>query len=189
MPTNPSIVSVVPGETSVTPVTVHVVQSITAPVINPTAPVSTQLVTEGGRVGPRGPQGEPGVKGDKGDPGGITITRTTSTAISGHRMVLLDGSGLVDYASNTSLSHATRIVGMTTNAAALGDSVNIAMYGEVTEPSWNWDISKPVYLGGDGYLTQVEPSAPTAKFSVVVGFPVTPTTLFINIGIPITLIP
>ena len=176
---NTPVVSVVQATPSVQPIVVT----------NPIAPVIPSLVTEGGRIGPRGPQGEAGAKGDKGDPGGVTITRNAATAISGHRMVLLDGSGLVDYASNTSLSHATRIVGMSTNAAASGGSVNIAMYGEVTEPSWNWDTTKPVYLGGDGYLTQVEPVAPSAKYSVVVGFPITPTTLFINIGIPITLIP
>ena len=102
-------------------------------------------------------------------------------------MVVLDGQGGATYASNADQTHANRVVGMTTHAAVAGAPVALAIYGEITEPSWNWDTANPVYLGVDGLLTQIVPEFPDAKFSVVVGFPISTTTLFINIGIPITL--
>lgn len=136
----------------------------------------------------QGPQGIPGPRGEKGEPGGTIIQRPAAIALSGHRMVMLDGQGSAIYASNADQTHANRIVGMTTHAADAGAPVAIAIYGELTEPTWNWETDKPVYLGADGFLTQVPPEAPAAKFSVVVGFPISATTLFINIGIPITLI-
>lgn len=135
----------------------------------------------------QGPQGIPGPKGDKGEPGGTLIERPAAIDISGHRMVVLDGQGGATYASNADQTHANRIVGMTAHAAVAGAPVALAIYGEITEPSWSWDTTKPVYLGVDGLLTQVVPEFPDAKFSVVVGFPISATTLFINIGIPITL--
>lgn len=135
----------------------------------------------------QGPQGIPGIKGDKGEPGGTEIERPATIDLSGHRIVVLDGQGGAIYASNAELSHSQRIVGMTRHAAVAGAPVALAIYGEITEPSWSWDTTKPVYLGVDGLLTQVVPEFPDAKFSVVVGFPISATTLFINIGIPITL--
>lgn len=136
----------------------------------------------------QGPPGIRGAKGDKGEPGGTLIERPAAINLSGHRMVMLDGQGGATYASNTEQTHANRIVGMTTHAAVAGAPVALAIYGEITEPSWSWDADKPVYLGADGFLTQAPPAFPDAKFSVVVGFPISATTLFINIGIPITLI-
>lgn len=135
----------------------------------------------------QGPQGIPGPKGDRGSPGGTEIERPAAIDISGHRIVVLDGQGGALYASSADPTHSQRIVGMTRHAAVAGAPVALAIYGEVTEPSWSWDTSKPVYLGDDGFMTQVPPAYPDAKFSVVVGFPISATTLFINIGIPITL--
>lgn len=178
-----SIVSVVSGTPQATPIVINA---------SPTV-IGTSTVTEGGRIGPVGPIGLPGSKGDtgeqgpKGDSGGVSIIRNAAIPISGHRVVLLDTTGLVNYASNTNLSHATRVVGLSSNAATIGDPVNIAIHGEMTEPSWNWDTTKPVYLSNDGYLTQVEPVAPSAAFSMIVGFPISTTILFITLGIPITL--
>lgn len=135
----------------------------------------------------QGPQGIPGPRGEKGETGGTDIVRPASIDLSGHRVVLLDGQGGAIYASNADHTHANRIVGMTKHAAVAGAPVALAIYGEVVEPSWNWNVDLPVYLGADGFLTQTPPEAPAAKFSVVVGFPISATTLFINIGIPITL--
>jgi len=135
-------------------------------------------------------QGPPGAVGERGESGisaPLSFLYQTAGAISGHRIVLLNDGGKVDYASSGSATHAQRIVGMTTHAAIQGDSINVQKFGDVTEPSWNWQTDKPVYLGIDGVLTQSVPLAPESKFSVVVGFPISATTLFINIGIPITL--
>lgn len=154
------------------------------------------VVVSSGEQGPVGPQGEQGVPGSPGPAGpagpagasgDVAFIYPAAASVSGHRVVTLDEQGEVIYASAGTEAHANRIIGMTTNAAATGDALNVKKFGEVTEPSWNWDVQLPVYLGTDGLLTQTPPVAPTAKFSVVVGFPISATTLFVNIGLPITL--
>lgn len=137
--------------------------------------------------GTQGPQGIQGNKGEKGETGGSLIERVAGIDISGHRFVSLDEQGRAVYASNTNLADATRLVGLTTNAAVEGDVVALQIYDDITEPSWNWELNKPLYLGADGHLTQVQPTFPSAKFMVVVGFPISATKIFINIGIPISL--
>lgn len=134
-----------------------------------------------------GLQGPEGIQGPKGDPGGSEITEIAGAAIGGHRVVVLDATGRAVYASNDQLGHATRIVGITKHAAVEGAPVGLQIYGAMTEPTWSWDTSLPVFLGSDGLLTQTQPTAPLAKFSVVVGFPISATTLFIKIGIPISI--
>lgn len=141
-----------------------------------------------GLKGDQGIQGPIGVPGPQGASGDVSFIYQAASAISGHRVVTLNEQGKAIYASATLSAHANRIVGMTMNAAAADGTLNVKKFGEATEPSWNWQLDSPVYLDADGFLTQTPPVAPAAKFSVVVGFPISATTLFINIGIPITLI-
>lgn len=142
------------------------------------------LVSEAaqGPQGIQGPRGEPGASGD------VSFVYQAVGAISGHRVVTLDEQGMATYASSDTAAHAHRVVGVTMNAASPGDALTIKKFGEVTEPSWSWQIDQPVYLAADGVLTQVQPTAPASKFSLVVGFPVSATTLFVSFGIPITLV-
>ena len=178
-------------ESSNPPVVIVVQASSPPPItaVNPVTPsITPSLVTEGGRVGPTGAKGDPGIKGDKGDSGGNSIVRNAAIPLSGHRAVLIDSNGLANYASSTDLSHAPRIVGISTHAVEAGSPLIIAIHEEVVEPSWNWDVSKLVYLRENGYLTQSVPNEASNAFSLVIGFPLSPTSLFINLGIPITLI-
>lgn len=148
---------------------------------------SVSSVVSGGEQGPAGGQGIQGIQGIQGVSGDVSFSYPAAGAISGHRIVTLDDQGKAVYASAEIPAHSNRIVGMTTNAAAPGDDLSVKKFGEVTEPSWNWQLDQPVYLAADGFLTQTPPAAPASKFSVVVGFPISATTLFIDIGISITL--
>ena len=138
-----------------------------------------------GPKGDRGPQGQTGAPGASGD---VSFVYPAAAPVSGHRVVTLNAQGKAIYASAAIAAHANRILGVTTNAASADSDLNVKKFGELVEPSWNWQLDKPVYLDADGFLTQTPPEAPGAKFSVVVGFPVSAATLFISIGIPITLI-
>lgn len=140
-----------------------------------------------GVQGVPGPQGEQGVPGLPGASGDLSFIYPAIGPISGHRIVTLTSGG-VQYASSDAAADAQRVLGMSTNAAGDGGEVGVKKFGEITEPSWSWDTQLPVYLGLNGQLTQVPPSNPTNAFSMVVGYPITPTSLFVNIGIPITLI-
>lgn len=129
-----------------------------------------------GAQGPRGPQGD----------GGDGFIFVASSPVGGHRILALNDLGEVVYADNQSPIDSARIIGMSLNAASVGGEVSVKRSGSVSEPSWNFDTSLPVYLGSNGTLTQIAPEAP-AVFSLIVGFPETATRIFIAIREPINL--
>lgn len=126
-----------------------------------------------------------GPQGAKGEPGGSTFSVTAGENLGGHRVVATNGADAAVYASSLVLNQANMVLGMTTAAVSVGGDVNVIRQGEVEEPSWNWTIGSPVYLGNNGVLTQTLPNG--AAFSLIVGFPVTPTKLFIALREPIIL--
>lgn len=125
--------------------------------------------------------GAQGVPGADGTPGNISTDHNAAVPLSGHRMVTLDSNGLLIYASAETLAHANRVIGMTMGAVSAGVAPSVIKSGEITEPTWNWDTSLPLYLGANGLLTQTPPVGPTTKFSNVIGFPISPITVFIGI--------
>ena len=78
------------------------------------------------------------------------ITITASLPLSGHRIVTVDGY----YADCLIPETMYKIAGLITSATASGALVNAYIKGEIVEPSWNWEIGKPVFLGSNGLLTQ-----------------------------------
>jgi hypothetical protein len=92
------------------------------------------------------------------------------------------------YGSNTIATHANLVLGITVNAASAGGTLEIVRAGEISEPTWNWTLGAPIFLGTDGLMTQTAPVNPAALFSLVVAFPVTPTKIYVSIREPIYLI-
>jgi hypothetical protein len=138
----------------------------------------------------QGTQGIPGIQGDRGlpgPPGGSALEYTAGSAIGGHRVVILNGDGQLTYASANDLTNIGRVIGITTMAADVGATCQVQNFDRLDEPSWNWDTTQSVYLGVDGLLTQQTPTLPDAKFSMVVGFPISSTSLFVNLREPIIL--
>jgi len=143
-----------------------------------------------GTQGTQGIQGVQGVQGIQGVPGTTDIILYAYTAgdnLSGHRIVMLDSTGVLVYADNTVAASSLRVLGMTIGSSTLGTLVNVQKFGELVDPSWNWSVNLPIYLGLNGLLTQVPPSNP-AKFSLIVGFAISATSIFINTQPPIGLI-
>lgn len=103
-----------------------------------------------------GLQGKPGPRGPTGPPGGTVIIQTAVVAISGHRVVRAVVGG-VDYATNADAQHADAILGVTVNAADSGEEIRIQASGEITDPSWSFEIG-PVFVGAGGLLVQPVPS-------------------------------
>ena len=103
--------------------------------------------------------GPPGPTGPIGPAGGTTIiTRTTVAPIGGHRVVIQEADGTVSYADHTDPAHADMALGLTIEAAGAGDEIQILVGGETIEPSWAWDVTRPIYLGATGLLTQTPPT-------------------------------
>jgi hypothetical protein len=128
--------------------------------------------------GAQGPVGPPGPTG------GYALQYTAGEALGGHRAVVLNDMGEVVYADNTILTHANKVLGITTGAASMGAMATIQTGGEMTEPSWSWVLDTPIWLSSSGMLTQV---APVTGFSLIVAFPVSATKAIISLREPIFL--
>lgn len=128
-----------------------------------------------------GEQGPAGVNGIDGAP---TAVGTAGQSISGHRAVLVGTDGLVRYASAQNPDHLGRVGGVAMNAGLPGDEIRFVSFGDLEEPSWDWDVDLPVYLGADGHLTQTEP---VTGFLQIIGMPAGPTKLFVDIQPPFIL--
>lgn len=151
----------------------------------PPAPLPLTLLNIG-VPGAAGSPGRDGLDGARGADGGAVMSYVATAALGGHRVLMLNAANELAYATNESPADAGRIVGLSLNAAGPGGAISVQRSGEVDEPGWSWDLDKPVWLGIDGLLTQSVP-APPAAFSLIVGFPATPTRLFLSIREPISL--
>ena len=147
---------------------------------------ATTLVVQGTQYGTvvsggsQGPQGAPG-------PSSELTTVIAGTNISGDRGIVLNSAGRAIYADSNTMSHGNKFAGVSQGAAIMGFAVDIKRFGEMTEPTWNWTVDQPVYLGAGGLLTQTVPVSP-AKFSIIVGMATAATKLFINPMPPIFII-
>jgi hypothetical protein len=102
-----------------------------------------------------------------------------AVALSGHRVVMPQVNGQLNYASNDNVAHLAAPLWITTGAASPGSPVDVLITGLMVEPSWSWTPG-PVYLGANGQLTQTPPAAPGALFLAQVGTATSPTTLFVD---------
>jgi hypothetical protein len=102
-----------------------------------------------------------------------------SSPLGGHRVVILLSSDKIAYADATNISHANRVVGITTGAVSTNEEVYVQWGSEIEEPSWNWTPGDSIYVGANGVLT-----ASTAGLSFVqrVGHAITPTKIFLKIS-------
>ena len=139
-----------------------------------TEETSTSVVA----AGQQGPEGPPGQSD-------TLASFIAGQNLSGHRMVVLENHQAV-YASNDDLSHAQRVVGLTTGAALTGDMVTVMRSRELQEPSWSWVVGEAIYLGSGGALLQSPPVSP-ALFSLCVGFATATDRMYISVGTPIIL--
>lgn len=117
-------------------------------------------------------------------PAYLSLIGTAGVALGGHRVVI-ESLGSLYYADTTNLAHVNRVVGLTLNACSLGQSVVYVKDGLVTEPSWAWNTSLPVWLSTNGLLTQ-SPSN-TTGFVMIIGNPVSSTSLYVSLKTPILL--
>lgn len=114
-------------------------------------------------------------------PAGSSSVRVKAGAdIGGHRVVTLDEQGRAVYASPALMRDVNRVLGLTMHAAVTDTDIDVLRDGDAVEPSWSWDLSKPIYLGQDGTL--VQQIAPESTFTLIVGFPISATKMYFSIG-------
>ena len=125
--------------------------------------------------------------GPQGFPGETVINYIAGNNISGHKCVMLGPDEKAIYASCSDISCSRKVIGITQNAAISNDLLVVRKYGVMSEPTWNWDTSKPIYLGIDGNLTQTQELWPISQFTIILGYPISATKMLVNISPPIIL--
>jgi hypothetical protein len=103
-------------------------------------------------------------------------------ALGGHRAIV-QSNGLLYYAAASNILHLNRVVGVTTSATSSGASTEYVSEGKITESSWSWNTSTPIYLAENGMLTQ----SPTnlSGFTLIIGTPISATSMYVSLKTPI----
>ena len=135
-------------------------------------PTKTVIVDEGAR-GPRGLSDL------------FFLSRIANDVLGGHRAVIANLDGTIDYASASNLDHMGKVLGIIVRSVLEGERVDVIRGGLLEFEGWSWDVDLPVYLAENGLLTQ-NPTG--AGFSQIVGFAESPTGLFVNLREPIQLV-
>lgn len=111
------------------------------------------------------------------------MTLPSDHSLSGHRVVASVSGSLV-YASRTNLDCINNVIGILKDAVTAGEVASIQYRGYMDEPSWTWQLDKPIFVGLDGYMTQVPPSV---GFSQQIATVISATRILINIQEPIVI--
>lgn len=110
----------------------------------------------------------------------IDTTGTTGDAgatINGHRVVTRT-VGLIYHADKDTIAHQSQVLGMSLNAGAITDNINIITMGYVIEPSWSWTPDIALFLGTDGQMTETRP---TTGFLLQVAQSISATEIWVDI--------
>jgi hypothetical protein len=128
----------------------------------------------------------PGPQGPAGDSGAATLALPAASAVSGHRVIAWE-NGEARHADPTILTDGARVIGVSLNAAVIGDPVTVRQSGLVVDASLGLTPGWPVYLGANGALTQTPPALPGAAYQLRVGSALAADTLLVGLSRPISL--
>lgn len=104
------------------------------------------------------------------------IELLAAATISAYFAVASSGANAVIAADSNNV--ALPAIGINTGGVVTGAQATIQYAGPITFNGWNWTIGFPVFVGPGGALTQ---TAPSTGYLQSVGYPVSPTTLLIEI--------
>jgi hypothetical protein len=110
-----------------------------------------------------------------------TLTLIAGENINGHRAVIVGSDGLAYLADSTDITHAGKVVGISTGAVTTGFEVNIQIAGKLTNPGWGLTPNSNYFFNSNGVLTATMPTG----FVQIVGVAQDSDTLIVNINLPI----
>jgi hypothetical protein len=101
-----------------------------------------------------------------------------------YRAITTDQLGQIIHADSNTLAHADVVLGVSINAANSDGLVRYVTAGQLTNPSWNFTPTQPIFLGPDGQLTH---NPNTGIVQSRIGYALTATTIQVRIGLSIAL--
>lgn len=108
---------------------------------------TSSLFAGGGEIGPRGPAGDSG-----------TLVVTSAESLGLYRAVTITGNYC-----EPDINSLSNYAGVTTVAVASGVETSLLRTGYLSEPTWNWTVNAPIFVGASGTLTQVVSSVPMRR--------------------------
>lgn len=125
-----------------------------------------------------GGQGPQGIQGESSN----TIPMIAGSNLNGHIAVSTNSFGKV--IAPTLIEDTTVILGIITSAYSADDVVSVQITGTITEPSWNWTLGLPIFVGPNGTLTQTPPSTGVLQ---IIAYPILSNRILIDKQQPITI--
>jgi hypothetical protein len=80
-----------------------------------------------------------------------------STNISALKVIAVN-NGQAYLPSSSIVGDAFRIVGVSETSVNAGSNIKVVIAGVISDSGWNWQGDRPIFLGGNGTLTQSVPS-------------------------------
>lgn len=118
---------------------------------------------------------------------GFDFQFLSGTPLSALVVIYRNADGYIYRASTADASHGNRVIGITINSVIQYTAPEIITRGRMLDNSWSWDVTKPIFFDANGILTQSVPTFPTAVYSLIVAFALSPNSLFVDIKHPIYL--
>jgi len=125
-----------------------------------------------------------GARGPRGLSDLFYLNRVANADLGGHRAVISNEDGTIDYADSSNVDHCGKVLGIIVRATLEGERVDVIRGGLLEFEGWSWNRDLPVYLAENGLLTQ---NPASSGFSQIVGFAESPIGLFVNLREPILL--
>lgn len=116
---------------------------------------------------------------------GTTDTVTATETVGGHRVIARISDTSFTHADATVLSHHGCQVGISLNAANIGDPLEIRWRGEIEFGGWSWTPGEDIMLSEDGLMAHTVPVG--AAFSQRIAYALSATKIRIDIQEPILL--
>lgn len=100
----------------------------------------------------------------------IKSSGTAGETINALRVVYGKDDGRLYKCDALDVNLENRAVGISLNAGAIAYTIDYIMAGIMEDSSWSWDLTKRIFCGADGILTQ---NQPLNGFSQIVAIPLT----------------
>lgn len=141
-------------------------------------PISSTTASIGYTLLPTAPSSSPTPSGGS----NLVSKLSAGETISALRVVRGSPTGAIFNCDSATITLSDRPIGITLTSGNISDIIDVCTSGEMTDGSWNWDTTKPIFCGSNGILTQ---TPIVSGFSQIVATPISPTTIDVKIELGI----